>query len=136
MAAERVGGDLAWTTDCGSPSRLWVVPVVTLGGLVALAGILVLLAWAGVISLPSFVRPYTPFWFVLPIGFVLFWLIVLVVVRPWRWRYDRGWGRGWSPRLNAEEEVRVRFARGEITEEQMTSLLRALEETAPPMRPE
>jgi uncharacterized membrane protein len=125
-----------WTAECGPRTRFWIVPVAILGTLVAVGVGVLILAWAGLFSPPPSGGAYPPFWFVFPLGFVLFWVIVVVVVRPWRRQNGWGWGRGWQPYIEAGEMVRIRFARGEISKDQMTSLLRDLDETSPPMRRE
>jgi uncharacterized membrane protein len=121
---------------CGSRYRFWIIPVAFLATLFALAMGALLLEWAGVISLPILRGLSPPFWFVFPLGFVLVWLVVIFLVRPWRPRSGWGWGREWSSPLDRGEVVRVRFARGEISKEQMLGLLRDLGETTPSMRRE
>jgi uncharacterized membrane protein len=118
-----------WTAECGPRTRFWITPVALLGTLLALGVTFLILAWAGLISPPSSSGLYPPFWWVFPLGFILIWLIVAVVVRPWRWR--NGWRHEWPPLLDAGEVVRIRFARGEISKDQMASLLRDLDENSP-----
>lgn len=123
----------AWTTDCVPPSRFWIIPVAIVGTLFAVAVVILLLGWTGVILLPPFGGTYPPFWLVFPLGFVLVWVVVILGIRPWRWRNSWGWGREWLPLPDPGSVVRVRFARGEITKEQMTNLLRDLDETSRPI---
>lgn len=118
----------AWTTECAPRPRLWIIPVTFLGTLLAVAAGFLLLAWAGPISSPRFGGPYPPSWFVFPFGFALLWFLVLLVARPWRWWGAVRWERGWAYSPSPEEIVRARFARGEISKDQMARLLSDLSE--------
>ena len=62
------------------------------------------------------------FWFpLIPMFFFGFWILVLLVVRPWAWRRQ-----GWSPSGSAEAVLAERYARGEVTEEEYRARLEVL----------
>jgi putative membrane protein len=77
---------------------------------------------------PYFAHPFFMLFFFLPLGFVLFLLLIALVFslafRPWRRRYYRRW-RDWD---DANEILRQRYARGEITKEQFEQMQRDLEQ--------
>jgi putative membrane protein len=52
-------------------------------------------------------------WF--PLVFFGFWLVVLLLVRPWAWRRSRWYGGGVA---SAEAVLAERFARGELSAEE------------------
>lgn len=112
--------------------RFWLLPVVFVAALAVWTAVLFLIGPLGGIPSPTVGRPVADFWFVFPLGFGLFWLAVLVVVRPWCWAWGGGRGWGWAERSEAEETVRIRFARGEITQAEMAGRLRYLDETSRP----
>ncbi len=68
-----------------------------------------------------------PFFF--PFGFVFFFLIAFFVLRMLLWPW--GWGgrrEHWHFHSDAEEILRQRYARGEITKEQFEQMARDLEQ--------
>ena len=130
MNAGSSGADAQVGRDaCVGRSRFWIVPVTAVAILVVLASGLLALTWTGRISPPSVGGAAPPFWFLFPLGFLSFWILILVVARPWGWSRPRGWDRGWPTDPDAVEVVRIRFARGEISRAQMDDLLRGLAET-------
>ena len=68
--------------------------------------------------------PHFFWWFpVIPLFFLGFWLIVLLLVRPWAWRRRGPWAYGTG---SAEGVLAERYARGEVTEEEYRSRLEVL----------
>lgn len=114
----------------GAPFRWCPFPVMLVGVVALIAAGLLLLAWAGVVPSHAFAGPNPQYGFLFPLGFALLWVVVLVVVRPWR-RWGPGrWG--WAITPDAEEVVRLRFARGEISRNEMDQLLHDLAEHPAP----
>jgi uncharacterized membrane protein len=113
--------------DCGGSFRFWWIPAAFLGAFLAAAVGFIVLVWAGILPPPPWGGAAAPGWFLFPLGFLAFWLVVLLVVRPWHWR--GGWGRGYGGYrvADAREIVRVRYARGEISREEMSGMLRDLD---------
>jgi putative membrane protein len=78
--------------------------------------------------------PYAPgygawwfFPFVFPFGFLIFFIIVFALGRLLFWPWGWGWRRGyWYHHGGAEEILRERYARGEITKEQFDQMMRDL----------
>ncbi|HEV2429293.1 MAG TPA: hypothetical protein VGV64_05545 [Thermoplasmata archaeon] len=110
------------------------MPAALLIAVLAVGGALLLLALAGATPPAPFGGAHPGFWFVFPVGFGLFWLLVIFVVRPRCW----GWGAGLGPARSGLDEakatVRVRFAHGEISKAEMGELLRDLDATSSPTR--
>jgi uncharacterized membrane protein len=113
-------------TDCGGSSRYWVIPLTALGVLLAATVGFFLLVWGRVIPAPTGSGPYPPFWPLFPLGFLVFWLVVFVVVRPWGGWGGARWGPRWDPVPDAREIVRIRYARGEISREQWVEMTHEL----------
>jgi uncharacterized membrane protein len=109
--------------DCRAPGRRWILPWLVVGAVAALAVVCLVLAWVGVVPAPGDGGPYPPFWLFFPVGFLLFWLLVATVARP---RWHTGWGGSYDRVRDAEEVVRVRYARGEISRDQFMAMLRDL----------
>lgn len=68
------------------------------------------------------------FWWLVPLGFGLAWLLLFWVLA-WRWRRGgacRGWRGGPKP-PDAVETLRQRFARGEIDEDEYERRRRVLQ---------
>lgn len=131
MTGAAVIPEEAWeTSGCGGSSRFWRIPVLLLGFILAAGVTVFALAWVHRLPVPPWaVGPYPPFWAFFPLGVLLVWLIVIFLVRPWGWRGRAGWatGRGWAGA--PDETIRWRYARGEISREQMDEMLRHLEES-------
>ncbi len=71
--------------------------------------------------------PHPFFGFIFPFGFLLFFLIFFVfrwLLFPWKRGYYGHWYHGGG----AEEILRQRYARGEITKEQFDQMMRDLEQ--------
>jgi len=114
---------------CGSGFRWWLLPIAFFGAIATVAVVFVVLAALGAVPAPPFAGSAPPYWILFPLGFFGFWLLFFALVRPWRrWGGPR-WG-AWAV-TNAEEIVRIRFARGEISREEMDRLLRDLAASAP-----
>jgi uncharacterized membrane protein len=123
--------DRSEATDCGGPRRYGWVPALLIGALLALAGLTLVLSWLGALP-PLGIGPGpSPPWVVFPLVFLVFWLFVAVWVRPWRWWGARAWAFAPVPSVGAEDIVRTRFARGEISQEQMARMLADLKATSP-----
>jgi putative membrane protein len=112
--------------DCGPGGGrgwgLWpIVPLVIIGAILLLVG----LAWA-IGGTGGRGGPGPFFWPIFPLGFFLFVLVSFVAIRFAFW--GRGWGgpRYWSGMPSAEEVLRRRYARGEISEEEYRERLRVL----------
>jgi uncharacterized membrane protein len=116
--------------DCRAPGRPWLLPWLVVGAVAAVVVALFALAWVGIVPTPGDGAPYPPFWLVFPVGFLLFWLLVVTVARP-RWGHG-GWGGGYYRSPDAEELVRIRYARGEISRDQLTAMLRDLRDPGTP----
>jgi putative membrane protein len=106
-------------------------------------GGLVILLLAGLIAVPFLyglpARPYAyypfPFFF-FPFGFLIFLFVIFFAVRAlfwglgwgWGWRggYSRGYWRGYGHYGDANEILRQRYARGEISKDQFDQMTRDL----------
>jgi len=105
-------------------------------------GALVLLLLVGVFVVPFFYgsvagpngyypRPY----FFFPFGFLIFFFVIFFVSRGlfggwgWGWRggYSRGYWRHGGYWGDAEEILKLRYAKGEITKEQFDQMMRDLQ---------
>ena len=60
---------------------------------------------------------FFPFWWIFP---VVFFVIILSCVTLWQPRHRKGYG------TSAEEHARIRFAKGEISEEDYSRLIDTL----------
>jgi len=73
--------------------------------------------------------PHPFFGFFFPFGFFIFIFILFFAFRwlffPWRGRY---YGRWWYHQGEAEEILRQRYAKGEITKDQFDQMMRDLEQ--------
>jgi uncharacterized membrane protein len=128
-ARDAVPSSTARAPECDGPRRFWLIPVAVLGTLIAAAVVFWTLVAVRVLPAPPFAGPYPPLWFIFPIGFLLFWLLViLLIARRGGWVGRRGWG--WEARVDAEEVVRIRYARGEISREEMSQRLDGLQESS------
>ena len=98
--------------DWGCPGGVW--PLLPLAIAAAIVGTLVVLRAVGILPFGAGAAPYLgP---ILPIGLVLAILLAVLLVRL---RIGGVFGsRGGYPARSAEEIVRRRYARGEITEEE------------------
>jgi uncharacterized membrane protein len=115
--------------ECDEPRRFWLIPVAILGTLIAAAVAFWSLVAVRAVPTPPVAGPYPPLWFIFPIGFLLFWLLVIFLIA----RRGGGFGPrrwGWESRLDAEEVVRIRYARGEISREEMSQRLQVLQESS------
>lgn len=120
---------------CGVSGRGWFLVPILLAALVLAGLAYAVLEGTGV--LPGFTPsgPFPPFWWVFPLGFFAFWVFVWLVVRPWAWGGYWYRGGGWAHRAGAEEILRERFARGELSKDQLRRMIGDLEEVAPYRRP-
>ncbi|MCI4345427.1 MAG: hypothetical protein L3K07_01535 [Thermoplasmata archaeon] len=103
------------------------VLLVGLGALYALLLGAVLLGWLPR-GTPGGSGP--PFWPIFPFGF---FLVVLLVFVAFRWAcWGAGWGghTPWPARDEAQEILRERYARGEITRDQLLAMSSDLEHPA------
>jgi uncharacterized membrane protein len=98
----------------GRPWRFWpLIPLVILGVIASL----LLLAWAtGVTPRAPGGAPF--FWPLFPLGFLLAGLVVFLAFRWAFWGGGGRYGPVWWSEPPAEELLRLRFVRGEITAEQ------------------
>jgi putative membrane protein len=105
----------------------WVIASLVL---VAVVAFIVALATRGLPYYPS--APYYgyPFfgWFFFPFGFFFIFFIIFGVGRLFFWPWGRGWRRNyWYHYGDANEILRQRYAKGEITKEQYDQMMRDLE---------
>ena len=119
-----LGSDLA---ECGYDGRgggwrFWWVPFLAVAGL---AVTLAIVAW--LLPPPSVPGPVPPLWPFVPFGLVLVVVLGILVVRSSRRGYGPWWGGPWSYGASAREIVRQRYARGEITAQQLHEMLRELD---------
>jgi len=114
------------------PHRGWGLGLV-FGGLLLFAIVVFLLGWlfrpyyySGAPTMPYYGGWFFfPFFF--PFGFIFFIFIVLVLSRLLFWPW--GWRRGyWHHHDEAADILRQRYARGEITKDQFTQMMRDLEQ--------
>jgi uncharacterized membrane protein len=121
---DALGADLA---ECGYVGRGgggrygWVPFLAVAGLLVGLA----VVAW--LLPPPSVPGPVPPLWPFVPFGLVLVVVLVVLVVRSTGRGYGPWWGGSWSYGASAREIVRRRYARGEITAQQLHEMLRELD---------
>jgi putative membrane protein len=111
---------------CGSPRRVAWIPLGIVAVLIASGAIFALLVSAGIVRGPPFPGSFPPFWFLFPLGFLVLWLVVFWVAGPWR-HWGRWTGSGYGVD-DAESIVRERYARGEISREEMVRMLEDLRE--------
>jgi putative membrane protein len=106
--------------------RFWpIIPLAFLGGFL----LLVAVAWGfGATGWWSGPAPF--FWPLFPLGIFLFVLVLFVTLRFAGW--GRAWGgrRYWSGVSSAEEILRQRYARGEISEQEYRERLQVLGSSA------
>jgi putative membrane protein len=80
---------------------------------------------------PTMMPYYGGWWFFFPFGFIFIFFIIFVVSRlifwPWGWGYRRGY---WYHHDEAADILRQRYARGEITKQQLDQMMRDLEQHA------
>jgi uncharacterized membrane protein len=115
--------------DCDRPRRYWLIPIALLGALVGAGVVFWTLVSVRVLPTPPIAGPYPPLWFLFPIGFLLFWLLVILLVAR-RGKWVGPWGWGGEPHPDAGEVVRNRYARGEISQEEMSHRLQVLQESS------
>ncbi len=101
---------------------------------VAIVSFFALVAIRGYPTAPTgtYGYPFSAGWFFFPFGFIFFFLFLLLVTRlifwgwwGWGWRRRHWYGYGYS---DANETLRQRYARGEITKEQFDQMKRDLEQ--------
>jgi uncharacterized membrane protein len=126
--ASRADGALApdvGDRGCGSGrgGRFGWIPLVVVAGVLAT---LIVVGWFA--AWPHGSGPVPPFWPFLPFGFLLVVVLVVLAFRA-SGRGPGGWAsRQWSYPESAEEIVRSRYARGEITSQQLHEMLRELDD--------
>lgn len=107
----------------------WIVGILVLFLVVALVASAVYF-WApyAMATAPYYPHPFFLFFFFFPLGLIIFLLLIALVFRlafrPWRREHYRRW-RDWD---DANEILRQRYARGEITKEQFEEMQRDLEQ--------
>jgi uncharacterized membrane protein len=114
---------------CSAPSRFGILPLVVVAAIALLVAVGFLLTGAGAIPPPPSVGGAPPIWFLFPLGCLLCGALIFFVSRPWGGNRYGGGGRGWPNELDADEVVRLRFARGDISKAQLDELLHELAET-------
>lgn len=124
-----------WSEPRGSTRFLWVIPLVFVAIVIGLVLFWVVAVTTGIIAYAAFAHPG---WFFFPFGFLLFLLFVFVLARVAWWGVGGwGWGRRrWHHDYYAPDPhdvVRMRYARGEITREQYTQMVRDLGEPEAPL---
>jgi uncharacterized membrane protein len=78
---------------------------------------------------PNMMPYYGRWWFFFPFGFIFLVFFVFFIGRLLFWPW--GWRRGyWYHRDEAGEILRQRYARGEISKEQLDQMMRDLEQHA------
>jgi uncharacterized membrane protein len=109
----------------GHPASWWLVATITVGAVFTLVLIGLALAWLGIIHPSTYGGAMPEFWPFFPFGFLGLFIFLAIVLRFGWW----GWGPGWGVRYeSARETLRVRYARGEITRDQLRQMLRDLDE--------
>ena len=99
------------------------------GGLVLLALVAILLTMAFRPYYYPTMMPYYGGWFFFPFGFVFFIFIVFALSRLLFWPWAWGWRRSyWHHGDEASEILRQRYAKGELTKEQFTQMMKDLEQ--------
>ena len=100
--------------------------------LIAVIGFFAVLAIHGYPSLPpgnGYGYPFFGLWFFFPFGIIFLFIVLFFVTRLIFW--PMGWGgrrRYWYGYGDANEILRQRYARGEITKEQYEQMKRDLEQ--------
>jgi uncharacterized membrane protein len=74
--------------------------------------------------------PYFGGWYFFPFGFFFFFFIIFGVGRLIFWPWGWGWRRNWYYHQHDEaaDILRQRYARGEITKDQFTAMMKDLEQ--------
>jgi uncharacterized membrane protein len=74
--------------------------------------------------------PYTGGWFFFPFGFIFFFFFIFVIGRLVFWPWGGGWRRSWYYHHydDAADILRQRYAKGEITRDQFTAMMKDLEQ--------
>lgn len=122
LPTREVGGDCG----PGRRSRWAYLPIVAAVAAIAALG-LVAWWWGGSGAGPVGGFPYPFFWPLVPLGFFLVLLLVFSFARFAFWGWHGGGAGRYGP--DAREILRVRFARGEISRDQLRQMLRDLNES-------
>ncbi len=99
--------------------------------LVAIIAFFALLALHGYPAMPANYAgyPFFGWWFFFPFGLIFFFVLIFVAGRLIFWPIGWGWRRRyWYGYGDANEILRQRYARGEITKEQFDQMRRDLEQ--------
>lgn len=134
MSATLGSGRETGTNDdyCGRGAGFWWAPLIVFGTLAAVLVGLAVAVSTGWLPGPPWGGPYPVFWPLFPLGFFLVIFLVFFALR-WSWwgsgRWRGGyWGYGGPAGPGAREILRQRYARGEITREQLQQMIRDLDE--------
>lgn len=116
------------SASCDHPRywRTWTILLAAVLLTAAAAVVLGVLGWSG--PFRPWSGPFPLLWPFFPLGFfVLFFLLFGILRFAW-WGPRWGWGAWGAPTASAKEVLRIRFARGEITREQLRQMARDLDE--------
>ncbi|MGI0054152.1 MAG: hypothetical protein ACREBZ_00270 [Thermoplasmata archaeon] len=112
--------------DCGRPWRPGWFPWIPLGVVAALVVGAVVVWWLNAGPFAHGGSTYPLFWPLFPLGFFLVLLLVFLSFRVWG--RGRPWNRGWHVGWSAREILSARYARGEISRDQLRQMMRDLDE--------
>ncbi|MDA4125029.1 MAG: SHOCT domain-containing protein [Thaumarchaeota archaeon] len=108
---------------------VWVIGglIVLVAAIIAVAGLARLYWYPSVMAYNGAYGGWFFFPFFFPFGFLFFFFVIFALGRlffwPWGWGGRRGY---WYQYSGAEEILRERYAKGEITKEQLDQMMRDL----------
>jgi len=113
----------------GGGALAWAILAVVLVAVIAFFAVLAIRGYPGTPTMAYYGYPAFGWWFFFPFGILFIFIVLFLVSRLIFW--PLGWGmrrRYWYGYGDAQEILRQRYARGEITKEQFDQMKRDLEQ--------